>query len=151
MNRLEISKWLFLSVAKHFTENISGITINVEGVERDLDNQKDWIEVRIDGPDISEPSQNVFIVDCRINLLVATNIDPNNLVGHFVNVGKAINAFTDFGVYRYSDDGTLVGVMALKPLQDTNDRVKVSNMGQIDPNINMSQTTVEGHFKMSLS
>ncbi len=147
-----IAKWVFLSAAKHFTSSISGITTFVESTERLWKDDSSWIEIRIDGPYISEICKDVFKISSEINLLVATQIDPSNPVGHVINTGKAVNAFRDFIIYRYGDDsdddGEMLGSFFLKPGKDLRDKVAVSNMGQINPDLKLLQTTVEGHFEM---
>ena len=153
MSKLSYPKWLFLSAAKHFTDSISGITTFVEGAqERNLSGQSSWIEIRIDGPDIREVSKETMILESEINLLVATHIDHDAPAQHVINVGKATNAFTDFKVYQYGeeseDDGSFLEVARLEPLAEVKERIKVANMGQIDPSIKLLQTTVEGHYRL---
>jgi len=154
--KLSLPKWVFLSCAKHFTDNLSGIATHVAGAqERNLSSQSDWIEIRIDGPDIREVSNSVYIIESEISLLVATHFSPSAPSDHAVNVGKAMAAFTDFYVYKYGeeseDTGATLEVFRLLPLSNNSDRIRVANLGQIDPQIKLSQTTVAGHFRMVYS
>lgn len=153
MSNLSYPKWIFLSAAKHFTDSISVITTFVEGAqERNLSGQSSWIEIRIDGPDIREVSKDTIVLESEINLLVATHIDPDAPAQHVINVGKATAAFTDFKIFKYGedseDDGSILDSFRLQPLEDIRDKIKVANMGQIDPAIKLLQTTVEGHYRL---
>lgn len=151
MNK-SIPKWVFLSTAKHFTDGITDITTFVEGAEeRDLSGQNSWIEIRINGPDMREISKDVLVIENRVNLLVATHFQPTAPAEHINNIGLAVENFTDYCIYKYgsadSDDRSSYGMMKLLPLNG-NEKLEIVNMGQIDPNINLLQATVEGHFKM---
>ena len=151
-----LPKWIYLSCAKHFDSNISGLTTFVEGFEeRDLSGESSWVEIRIDGPDIREVSKDTYIIESEINLLVATHFSPIAPSDHAVNVGKAVAAFTDFNVYKYGntaeDTGASLEIFRLKPLADNSDRIRVANMGQIDPQLKLLQTTVSGQFRMVYS
>jgi len=149
-----LPKWVFLSCAKHFTDNISGIAVFVEGAqERDLSGNNDWIEIRVDGPNIKEVSNDTYVIESQINLLVATHFSPNAPSDHVINVGKAVAAFTDFYIYKYGEDsgedtGATLEVFRLEPLDNNRERIHVANMGQLDPSLKLLQTTVEGQFRM---
>ena len=148
-----LPKWVFSSCAKHFEDNISGITTFVEGAqERDLSGQSSWAEIRIDGPDIKEVSKNTYIIESGISILVATHFSPTAPLNHAINVGRAVAAFTDFYIYKYGSDsddtGVVLEVFRLEPLANNADRIHIANMGQIDPAIKLLQTTVESHYRM---
>ena len=150
--RESIPKWVFLSAAKHFTGSISGIDVFVEGTERDTRDKDDWIEIRIDGPDVSEVSKDCYLIESEINLLVATHMDLTSPARHHINIGKATSAFQNFEIFKYGedaeDDESSVGSFILEPHDRTRGKIKVSNMGQIDPDLTLLQATVEGHFKL---
>lgn len=149
--KIDLPKWIFASSAKHFEDNISGITTFVEGTERDLSGKTDWIEIRIDGPNIREVSNDVLIVESEINLLVATHMAVDAPFKHVINIGKAAEAFTDFQIYKYGDDKSALEVFRLQPLEDLKEKIAITNMGQIDPNLKLLQATIEGHFRMIIN
>ena len=108
--KTQIAKWVFLSCAKHFEDNINSLTTFVEGgQERDLSGQTSWAEIRIDGPDLREVSKEIYIIQSEINILVATHFSPLAPSNHVINVGKAIAAFTDFYIYKYGADSEDTG------------------------------------------
>lgn len=151
--KLRLPNYLLLSAGKHFS-NISGIKTFVEGAEeRDLSGETDWIEIRIDGPNIGEVSKDLLLITSEINLLICTHMDIEAPFNHVTNVGKVANIFEDFYIYKYGsdsdeDDESVVGLFKLEPTDDLGEKIAICNMGQIDPSIKLLQTTIEGHFKM---
>jgi hypothetical protein len=148
--------WVFASACKHFTDTITGIHVYVEGQERDMSGISDWCEIRIDGPWICDVSKGVCVVTCEINILVSTVIDSTNLYRESVNHTKIIPAFDNFCVYKYGpdsddeNDASLVGTMILQPVHNVNDRVEIARFGQIHPSVQLLQSTIEGHYSMTL-
>jgi hypothetical protein len=151
--KLNLPKWIFLSSAKHFTDGLTGHDVYVEGTVRNLTDRSDWIEIRIDGPTIKETSHDCLIVESEINILVATQKNTAGFLRHMVTVGKVANIFEDFWICKYGedsseDDESRLEVFRLKPLDDNSDKIAIANMGQIDPALNLLQTSIEGHYKM---
>ncbi|RLC68876.1 MAG: hypothetical protein DRH97_01700 [Chloroflexi bacterium] len=148
--------WVFASACKHFNESITGLDVFNEGTTRANLDKQDWCELRIDGPWITDVSHGVIQVKTEINVLVGTVIDDKNLYRESINHTRVIPAFRSFKVYKYgpeddvSNDGSCVGVMVLEPLRDQNKRVEVARFGQIDPAIRLLQSTIEGHFQMTI-
>ena len=153
--RYMLPLWVFASACKHFTDSIIVIETHIEGQERNIDGS-DWCEIRIDGPWLSDVSKDVCIVTCEVNVLVATVIDPVNLYRESLNHTKVVPAFSDFCVYKYgpatdiNNDGTMIGKMLLQPAYNPNDRVEISRFGQIHPSVQLLQSTIEGHYTMTL-
>ena len=147
--KLNLPLYILTSAGKHFTEGITGVKTFVEGAEeRDLSGENDWVEIRVDGPNVSEVSKDLLRVFCEINLLVCTHMDVTAPFEHVTNVGKVANVFEDFYIYRYGGDKSKVGMFKLQPTTDVKDKIQISNMGQIDPSIKLLQTTIEGHYEM---
>jgi len=141
-------KWLFLSTMKHFTDNIAGLHVFAEGTERNTKSQSSWAEIRIDGPDISEISKDTYRVEAEINILVATHIDPSNPMLSAQNVGKVTANFIDYDLYEYTDGDAKIGCFKLTPLANIGDKLDITNMGQIDPNLDLLQTTIVGNYRI---
>jgi len=150
--KTDLPLFVLTSAAKHFSNGISGIKTFVEGVEeRDLSGETDWVEIRIDGPNISEVSKDLLRIESEINLLICTHVDVTEPFQHVINVGKVANVFEDFNIYRYGGTEVLLGCFKLGPTSDVGDKIHIANMGQIDPSIKLLQTTIEGHYKMFVS
>ncbi len=146
--------WVFASVCKHFTDSISGIDVHVEGESRSNLDKSDWCELRIDGPWIIDVSSGVVQVKSEVNVLVGTVMDDTNLYKESLNLAKIMPAFNSFKVYKYGpgddDDGTCLGKFILEPVRDLRQRVEIARFGQLSPAVRLLQSTVEGHFQMTL-
>jgi len=152
MIKNNIAKWVFASVCKHFTDNISGITLYIEGLDRNTYGLSDWCELRLDGPNIREVSKNLLKINAEVNILIATHIDVENLYHETENINKVIQAYIDFDIYKYgnnSDDtGDLIGRFKLLPLDDLRDKLQITRFGILGPALTLMQTTTEGHYEM---
>jgi hypothetical protein len=154
--RAKLPLWVFASACKHFNDTITGIDVFTEGGDRTNIDKSDWCELRIDGPWIIDISKDVIQVKTEINVLIGTVIDDTNMYKESVNHTKIIPAFANFKVYKYGPDddaennGDCLGAMILEPLRDRNQRVEVARFGQIDPAIRLLQSTIEGHFQMTI-
>ena len=154
--RDKLPLWIFASACKHFNDAITGIDVFTEGQTRANIDKSDWCELRIDGPWIIDVSRDVIQVKSEINVLIGTVINDANMYQESLNHTKIIPAFANFKVYKYGpasdaeNDGTCVGAMILEPLRDSNQRVEVARFGQIDPAIRLLQSTIEGHFQMTI-
>ncbi len=146
--------WIVASVCKHFTDSISGIDVHVEGQTRANLDKSDWCEIRIDGPWIIDVSLGVVQVKSEVNVLVGTVMDDTNLYKESLNLAKVMPAFNSFNVYKYGpgddDDDTCLGKFILEPVRDLRQRVEIARFGQLSPAVRLLQSTVEGHFQMTL-
>jgi len=152
----DLAKWVFASVIKSFETNLDGLTMHVEGEERDLSGQTDWCELRVDGPEISEISKDLLKVSTEVNVLVATFRDRTDLYHESENIAKVVAALVDeIDIYKYGnavgDDKSKVGCLKLLPRADLRDTTKIARFGQIDPSVNMFQSTVENHYETVIS
>jgi hypothetical protein len=154
--RNKLPLWVFASACKHFIDTIDDIPVYVEGQERNTTDLSDWCELRIDGPWIRDVSNSVIVVTAEINVLIGTAIDSTNLYKESVNHTKIVPAFTDFCVYKYGpsdnaeNDGSLIGTLILQPIREMSERLEIARFGQIDPAVRLLQSTIEGHFRMTL-
>jgi len=154
--RGNLAKWVFASIAKSFSENLSGLTMHIEGEERNLSGQSDWCELRIDGPKIAEISKDLLKISTEVNVLVATFRDKTTLYRESENIGKVVTAMVEhINIYKYGnqdgDDGTKIGCLKILPRADLTDATIISRFGQIDSSVNLFQTTVESHYEALIS
>ena len=149
--KTNLPRWIFASVAKHFVDGLSIHTF-VEGTERRTNDQRDWIEVRIDGPNIEELTNQSYYITSEVNLLVCTQMKPTSAFLHSTNIGLATELFTNIKIYKYgsqdADTGDLLGCYILQPEGDKHGGIEIANMGQIDASLKLLQTTIEGHYRM---
>ena len=142
-----IARWCKSSIVKHFSDRITSTSLYVEGQDRSiLDGKSQYIELRIDGPVIKQPSKNHFILSVEINCLITLIGQDGNVYTVDDLIGKAVSAFTNnIPVYKYPIPGDYLGCFVLD-----SDGIFPANFGTVDPDAKMTQVSVEGHYKMIL-
>ena len=148
-------RWITASVATHMDARRRGLPLFLEGMDQPED-KPEWIEVRVDGPYILEPSKGWFEVTAEVNVLVCTAKDAVNLYRHHDNVGTVARAMNGpiqalklgAGV---DDDQTLLGCLTLVRSYDQREALRVSHFGQLDATTPLLRSSVEGHYGMRLN
>ena len=154
MFNANLPRWIFASISKHFTTKCPSLMLFIEGQLRPTTLSKDWIELRVDGPYLTEVSKGYWKVYSEINVLLSSYMDQKNYHRIHQDAGTVAAAFTCIEIYRYGigieDDQSLVGAMQL--VRDTRgrERIQISHFGMIDPDKQLYQATVEGHYSMFL-
>lgn len=157
-----LPRWIKASLLKHFQEKVQklgGVHLKIETVPYIDENGKvvtslpQWSEFRLDGPFTKEPSRNYCNHRVEISLLVCTKVQGKDLHAHEKNVGVVYSAFVnEIPVYRLGtgedDNQALLGCFIIQ--MEEREAVIVSNFGQIEYDIKLTQSTVEGHYKMDL-
>lgn len=147
-------RWVFASISKHFDDRRQGLPLFIEGQSRDTLSLKDFIELRMDGPQFTEVSRNYWRIYCEVNMLVQSTMDDNNYHRIHTNVGIVAAAFTGIELFKYgtspSDNQERWGCLSL--LQDTSKRqhLDIFHFGQIDKQTQIMQASVEGHYETYL-
>lgn len=148
-------RWIFASISKHFDANKQTLYLFIEGMHRETRSRKDFIELRVDGPYLTEQSKGYWRNYIEINVLVQSAMDDSDFHRIYKDVGIVVNAFTDIPVYKYGnqayDDDSLLGCLKLVADARGKERIQVSHFGKIEPNVPLLQATVEGHYEMFLS
>lgn len=144
------ARWIFASTSKYFQEIADAYPIHffIESTERQTNEESKWIEFRIDGPQITELSHNYFRLDVEINILWSINLDDTDFHEPYRIAGALAEAMTDICIYKYGDDESLLGTLTLR--QDANNPVRCNSFGQVRPDTQLIQGTVEGSYSMFL-
>lgn len=143
--------WINSSVEKHFKTNITRIPLFREGEIIDLN--KNRAELRIDGPQIEKINSNLYRAYIEVNIIITINMESSYITELDLVNGHVAAAFTDciscYKIGHPSFDQTLFG-----HLTEAKGRISrgtyVSNFGQVDPNLRVLQSTVEGHYEMEI-
>jgi len=155
-----LARWIFASVAKHFSTVASGLSLPyfVEGIdERDDTTQRvDHVECRVTGPSIKEVSRNWYKVEVGINFLMTKQMaiagaDAYDIVRW---TGTFANAMLEpVPVYKYGpgtgDDKSLIGCLVIK--KDRAEAVKIWHFGQISMEDRIKQSEVDALYGMELT
>jgi hypothetical protein len=144
-------RWVFASVSSHFNQHRQGLPMFIEGQHRNTRNMKDFIELRMDGPQFTEVNRGEWRIYFEVNILIQSTMDNENYHRIHTNVGIVAAAFTDIVMFKYGNqpgDDNSVWECA-KILQDVGKRqhIDIFHFGQIDTQTKLVQSTVEGHYE----
>lgn len=147
--------WIAASINKHFGDLITTVPLIIEGQHRDDSkvNSKDVIEVRFDGPYFWQKSPTRWRIYVEINLLVQSQMDNINNYRIWLNAGLATDCMNKcINIYTYEKNVTPVLIGNLRRLsgKDGRDDIRISNMGQIEPNVKRCMCVVEAHYETEL-
>ncbi len=153
-----LEQWIFLSAVEFFRQRIeidAELKYFVEGEHRSTDKDLEYVEFRMDGPSSEEVSKNYWFHNVEINL--AISVIKNEDIGRIHKIGGQVKAGfnKEIPVFKYGKDtdpennGSLIGCLQLRT--DFRERaIVLAHFGQLDPNLNILQATVEGHFRLTL-
>lgn len=167
MININWSRWIYASVIEHFIsapyfaiwddylENRTAydaqgiIPVYVDGLDFNVDDVKDYIEVRIDGPHFAEVSKNNYRGTLLINVILCITKDEN-FHKLYTLAGKIQNTFSTIPVYAYgnedNDNNGHFGCLSLERLQP----IKTDWFGQPEDDIKHTYITIEGHYTTTL-
>jgi hypothetical protein len=115
---------------------------------------KDFIELRVDGPDLTMQGKGFWRTYIEVNILIQS-VDDNK-DGHKLqkSIGIVSNTFTNIPVYRYGDtdddDDSYLGCLQLISNDVNGQDIQVRNFGEVNAAVRVQQATVEGHYRMTL-
>lgn len=148
------ARWIFASVSKHFYDRRGTTTFYIEGQERDVPAPANLIEFRLDGPYYTQLSRKSWRLYVEVSLLVQSIKDGNDYHTIHRLTGQIAEAFTSIPVYRFGnstdDDSLQFGCLTLVQELGKRERVQTNNFGQIGPDTQLLQSSVEGHYTMDL-
>ncbi len=155
MSNTNWPRWIYASTSKYFQAIADAYPMHMflEGVERDTKNESKWLEFRVDGPQTREISKGYFRLDVEINILWSIHLSSTDFHDQQRIPGMLVEAMTDICIYKYGDgdddDDSLLGVLILS--QDPNSPIRNNNFGQVRPDTQLVQGSVEGTYRMHLT
>ena len=150
-------RWIFASVSQHFDGNLGDTEVFYEGKKRSAENfQTDLFEFRMDGPYYLQLSKTLWEAKIEINILAQAAIDDHDFHKVHRMVGVAATAFhPGINVFKYGDgaedDDSLLGCLQLIQNRDNREFLSINHFGQINPDQQLMQATVEGHYVIQLT
>ena len=146
MDRKNISKWIFASVAKNF-KHLPNLFI--KGQLRETDKTKNWYELKVDGPYIHKLSKNYWRLDVEIDLQSYVKQDKSYLYTYQELQGDALVFFTEtIPIYKLgdksSDDGSFIFCLQLN--HDDKHSLDMTTFGFAEKNEKIDITDIEGHY-----
>jgi hypothetical protein len=149
------TRWVFASVSKHFYDRRGDVAFYIEGQERDTPAPENLLEFRLDGPYFTQMSKNTWRLYVEVSLLVQCAKTGKDYHAIHKITGQVAEAFTSIPVYKYGDtvgvdDNSFVGCLTLVQELGKRERIQTNNFGQIGPDTQLLQSSVEGHYTMDL-
>ena len=150
------TRWIFASISKHFLDYFTaeGVTLFIEGQHRDTDTLQDFVELRIDGPRLTEVSKDCWLFRVEVNILITSIMNDTNYYRVQQNVGISQAGCIQIDVFKFGDgvddDGSFLGCFKLLQDKASRDFLEANQFGQIDVATKILQATVEAHYKMLL-
>lgn len=146
-------RWTHASVNKHFEDRKGIYDLYLEGDERTLQEKAEFAELRLDGPFITQPHKDYYILNIEINVLIQTHMDSKKLYKTYDASGNFLKAFSNsICAYKYGDgpldDQSLWGVYRLSSRLPNN--IDVNHFGIIKEDTRLTQTTLEGHYRLEV-
>lgn len=144
------ARWSLISFNKAANAvKTASYPVYIEGDNRTTALLRNFAEVRLDGPDIKEPSKGCFLLDVNFNLLINSKVDPDDLYAIERIIGQFQKAFTNvIECFKLGggplDDGSLLGCYELKS------EIEINKFGLVEKGIQLMQTTIEARYRMTL-
>lgn len=148
-------RWLLASISQHFKVEVAdklSLFMYVEGQHRDTNEQRQWFELRMDGPFAKETSRDYWKIKIEVNCLISTSASDRDYHQHRQNVGDTFSGFHScISIFKYGngpdDDQSKLGEAVLR---SPNSSIVTSHFGRINPGTQLEQTTIEAHYVMEL-
>lgn len=149
----ELPTDLFSSIGKHIQSNLTDYAIFFEGSEARRDNSDTpllGVEVRVNGPGVSNLSGGDYLINVAVDLLITAAISDNLYIIHDM-VGACVNVLNTQIPIHTLETGAFLGCLTLDKRSRKDYSVETQHYGQIDENKPVLQASVSAEFHMNIS
>lgn len=150
-----LDRWIFASVSDHFNTSLSpNIPLYIEGQFRKNQGEKDSAELRIVGPTYFHQISDCWVVEINIDILLQSAMDDCNYHRIWKDIGFAREAMQPcIPVFKYGsetgdDDSFFGNLRRFAPRGRTGEEIRTTPFGQIGPEVNLYQATVDAFYRM---
>lgn len=151
--REHIPRWTHASIRDYIKTAFAGVPILVEGENDKKPSSEFFIELRIDGPNMTNIGTKVeYMGMVEVNLLLTVNKNEkyvNTLQDKiglcFKHLDKCI-PIRKIGSTQDVDDGSFVSVLQL-----LDEDIEINVFGQVDPTVAIQQASVEAHYRFQIT
>lgn len=147
-------RWIFASISKHFNDNRGTLPLVIEGMDHDSTRDKDWFELRVDGPYFKVCASNSYRLVVEVNCLITSAMDEYNFHRLYSNIGIITSLYTSIPVYKLgtgTDDSSTEQIGCLELLGRGNEAIRVVNYGQREAHKKIMQSAVDAFFYIDLT
>jgi len=153
----QLCLWATASVFKHLVDQAGGVSVFIEGQQRNTEEDQVWYELRMDGPLYQQKTTDELRMDVEVNVLVSVVQDSRDIYKIRRHCGLVASMFTScIPLKRYGDiaddvlnDETQIGVLQVRT--ERREETGINYFGKVRPDTNLEQATVEGHYREYLS
>lgn len=149
-------RWIYASVSTWFKSKIQtanpDFEIFITGEDRKTAGKTDWCEFRLDGPFGKQQSPKDWTLYIMVNILISSIKDQQDAHKIYKDVGFVMTGFTtNIPIFRFGDGpdddpSVLEGCFVLR--SEGGEVLSINHFGEIlGDNLQMMQSTVEGHYK----
>ena len=140
-------RWITASINKHIYDNRQSLTMFAEGeTPRKTSASGEFIEVRVNGPHLTEISKGFWRADVVINVLIQSAMSTDLYKIH-KDIGKVAAAMTSkIAVYKKNDGAALLGCMNRISVRGS--ELIIKQHGQLAPEILLQLASVEAQYSL---
>jgi len=133
----------------------AGLSVYIEGEDRETDGLEDYAELRYTGPRFNELSKDYWQIDIDVDVFVVSKSKNSNIYTHETNIGIVTAAFTeDLGVFELGpgpDDDPLSQIGCLLLVRPPGGGITVTNFGLPKDQVRLRQASVDATYRMNIS
>lgn len=141
------TRWIKASINKYMQAQLpAGLTMFVEGQERETNKLNKWLEVRVEGPDWFKYSAGFHKGTVAVNILCSQQIiDDIYAMDRLTGIAQKMLFTTSIAVIQWGDDETQ-SVGCLQLISEANRNLETRFYGQIDQKTQLMLATVAAKF-----
>lgn len=139
-------RWVVASLNKHFDSQKASFALFIEGEERKTNQLQQYLELRIDGPDLEIQASGDYRLHVVVNILCQCFVGRDLYLLEKL-IGTASKAFfLQIPVFEFGDAPSV----QIGCLQLVSDTLLVHRYGQVRTDNKVLQATVEGRYAIDL-
>lgn len=149
-----LDRWLMASIVTAFKARNDALadpySIYVEGQDRPQLVTRPIVELRVDGPYLTALTANETLVYIEVNALI--QLKRTGLSAYAIRdvSGTVASWFIATPLIAYGDGDAVLGCLELVEDKSRRERIQVNHFGIIDPDRDIMQASVEGHFRITI-
>jgi hypothetical protein len=151
-----MTRWIFASLSLNFNQAAidANIPMFIEGQDRETADLQQYYEFRMNGPRFIEVNKNFWHADVEIDILcIQKRTEKNNhLIYDLCGIMFAA-CIPSIPVYKFGngpDDNSTVQVGCINLTKHLDDRILVTHLGQLGPDLVELQSSIEAYYRLEL-
>lgn len=147
--------WITASVMQHFkaAADANSITLFFEGQDRDTADLSEYVELRLQGPHVTEQSLSCFKLEVEVSILVSVKKGGGNIYRPHAIAGLFQAAAIEVCVWDYGngDNDPYTHQFDLRLIDGPKGKVQWHFLGQVEGNVNLLQGIIVAKYDVELT